>query len=138
MRFQLALEKITSKPRIIFLIDGLGALLSVFLLGGLLTSFESIFGMPRTTLIFLASLPVIFVVYDFYCFLRVNQNQGSFLRAIAMANILYSFISMTMVIYHFQKLTFWGLIYFLLEILIVLTLAGIELKTVSILKAEQA
>lgn len=59
----------------LFAIDGLGALLSVFLLGVVLVQFESLFGMPKETLYFLAFLPCLFAVYDLVCYLNVKRNE---------------------------------------------------------------
>ena len=119
----------TFNPRTLFIIDGFGALLSAFLLGVVLTRFESAFGMPRKVLYFLAFLPCIFAIYDFSCYLRIRGNWGRFLRAIAIANLIYCGISIGFVWHHYQKLTNLGLIYFLTELAIVLLLAGIELRT---------
>ena len=119
-----------------FLIDGFGALLSAFLLGIVLTRYESTFGMPRQALYFLAILPCLFAVYDFICYFRTKENRGSFLKAIGIANLLYCCISIGFVLHHFQKLTILGLLYFMGEILIVTVLASVEIKTANELAKE--
>lgn len=78
-------------PREMFLVDGLSALLSAFLLGIVLVTFEELFGVPKSTLYFLASLPCIFFVYDFYWYFNVNKTSSLFLKIIAIANLLYCF-----------------------------------------------
>lgn len=118
-------------PKKLFLIDGSGALLSAFLLGVVLVRFEPVFGMPRETLYFLAFLPCIFAVYDVYCYLRITKNQGLFLKIIAAANLVYCFVSAGLVLQHYQRLTNLGLAYFVLEIIVVIVLAMVELKTAS-------
>jgi len=123
-------------PRKLFLIDGLGAIVSAFMLGVILTKFENIFGMPRRVLYFLALIPCIFAVYDFGVIFRNLANWGPPLKAIAIANLIYCGISVGFVIHHYQKLTGLGLIYFILEILIVIILSSIELKTAFNLKRE--
>ncbi len=115
-------------PKKLFLIDGLGAILSAFLLGVVLVEFERFFGIPRLTLYFLALLPVLFALYDFYCYLSKIKRIAAFLRGIALMNTAYSILSITLAIYHFQKITYLGWSYILLEILIVITLATIEWK----------
>lgn len=85
--------------------------------------------MPRQTLYFLASFPCIFAVYDFVCFFRITKNRSPFLKAIAVANLVYCGLSVGLVIHHFAELSKLGLTYFLLEFLIVIILASIELKT---------
>lgn len=114
----------------LFAIDGLGALLSVFLLGVVLVQFESLFGMPKETLYFLAFLPCLFAVYDLVCYLKVKRNELFFLKGIAIANLLYCCLSVVFVIHHYAQLTNLGLIYFVLELIVVLVLVSIQLKTV--------
>lgn len=118
-------------PKKLFLIDGSGALLSAFLLGVVLVRFEPVFGMPRETLYFLAFLPCIFAVYDIYCYLRITKNQELFLKFIAAANLVYCVVSTGLVLQHYQRLTNLGLAYFVLEIIVVIVLAMVELKTAS-------
>jgi len=113
----------------LFLFDGFGAILSALLLGVVLVELESIFGIPRKTLYFLAFLPCLFATYDFFCYFRIETNISKFLKGIAYVNILYCLISLTLAIYHSDKLTYFGWTYISLEILIVIVLANIELKT---------
>ncbi|MEO1260508.1 MAG: hypothetical protein AAFZ15_17055 [Bacteroidota bacterium] len=115
-------------PKKLFLIDGIGALLSAFLLGAIWTRFENIFGMPRSALYILALLPCFFAIYDFICYFKIKENWSPFLKVIAFANLLYCLISIGFLFNHYQQLTVLGLIYFFLELLIVILLAGIELK----------
>lgn len=115
-------------PKKLFLIDGLGATLSFFLLAIALVKFENIFGLPRTTLYFLAHFPCIFALYDFYCFQKTPQNVRFFLSCIAYANLFYCCLSIGFALYHFQQLTYLGIIYILLEVVIIIVLAGFELK----------
>jgi hypothetical protein len=51
-----------TNPKKLFLIDGLGALLSAILLGVVLVQLEYLFGIPKSTLYFLASLPCLFTI----------------------------------------------------------------------------
>lgn len=116
----------------LFLIDGFGALLSAFLLGVILVRFESTFGMPRQTLYFLAFIPCLFVVYDFIICKIIGENWRPFLKAIAVANLVYCCMSMGLLVHHYSKLTYLGLAYFLIEIIVVLMVAMIELKVARI------
>lgn len=85
--------------------------------------------MPREALYVLAAIPCLYVVYDLMCYWGVSKRVAIFLRIIALANLLYCGISLGFVGYHFQALTSWGLTYFLLELVIVLGLVYVELKT---------
>lgn len=80
-------------PKELFKIDGIGAILSAVLLGFVLVHFEELFGIPKSTLYFLALLPCFFACYDFYCYFRVNKKSKYFLKGIAFVNLSYCFLS---------------------------------------------
>ena len=122
---------LTSNPKTLFLIDSLGAFLSAFLLGVILTHFESTFGMPRSVLYFLAALACLFAIYSFWNYARFKENWRPYLHGIAIANLLYCGLTAALVIYFRQELTQWGLTYFLLEMVVIVCLVVIELKTVT-------
>lgn len=118
-------------PQKLFLIDGLGALLSAFLLGVVLVQFESIFGMPKTTLYLLAFIPCVFATYDTICYLKARDNDLLLLKGIAMANLSYCLLSIGMLFYHFEQLTWLGVLYFIGELIIVVLLANIQFSVAS-------
>ncbi|MEZ4830331.1 MAG: hypothetical protein R3C61_29200 [Bacteroidia bacterium] len=124
-----SIEKtLNAHPEILFIVDGVGAMMSAFLLGVVLVRWEQVFGIPVATLYLLASLPVLFAVYDFYCYRTQKERPAVFLRAIAIANLLYCVLSLGLAIYHSQTITLWGWAYILSEILIVLILAKVEYR----------
>ena len=112
----------------LFLIDGLGAILSAFLLGIVLVRLEHYFGIPSSTLYVLASIPILFAFYDLYCYNYVKNNLDHFLTTIAVMNITYCVLSLGIVFHHNDEITKWGWIYIVLEITIVLCLAVIEIQ----------
>lgn len=116
-------------PKKLFLIDGFGAILSAFLLGVVLVKFEEIFGIPSSILYPLATIPIFYAAYDFYCYRKRHQKTGLLLKGIAFLNLIYCCISLGMVFYHFGTITNLGRIYILIEIIIVLFLAIIEFRT---------
>lgn len=126
--YQQLINEFQLNPKRLFLVDGFGALLSAFCLGVILTRFESFFGMPKNVLYFLAFLPCVFALYDFFCYKMVKDNWRPFLKVIAIANLLYCLLSIGFLIHDFQKLTILGIIYFVLELIIVIFIAYIELK----------
>ena len=125
------LNKITSNPKLVFLLDCLGALLSAFLLGVVLTSFEPIFGMPRQVLYGLAALAGLFAVYSFWNYRWFKENWRPYLRGIAIVNLLYCGLTAALVIYFRQELTKWGLLYFLQEMVVIMVVVGLEFKTIT-------
>ena len=122
------LKKLYTRPKQLFLVDGLGALLSAFFLGIVLVGFKNHIGMPVNTLYILAIVPVFFAIYSFSCYFLLHNNHRHFLKGIAIANLLYCCMTITLLIYYYQSLTILGLGYFLLEILIIGVIVGVELK----------
>jgi peptidoglycan/LPS O-acetylase OafA/YrhL len=124
--FQNLINNLT--PRKTFLIDGLGAVLSVFMLGFVLPRFQSTFGMPKQALYFLSLTASIFAIYSLACYLGNPKKPRNYLKAIAIANLLYCCVSIGFIIYFYSEITFLGLIYFLIEKIVVAFLAITELQ----------
>ena len=120
----------TKKIKKLFLIDAFGAILSAFLLGVVLVKFEWFFGIPTPTLYFLAFLPCLFTVYDFYCYFKATSHFDFHLKGIAIVNLLYCVLSLGLAFYHYQEITIWGWVYIVIEIIIVFCIAIIELMAV--------
>lgn len=121
-------------PKALLLADGWGALLSSFMLSVVLVRFNSSFGVPAGTLYFLAFFPIVFAFYDFGCFIWLKRNHHRFIKAIAIANLLYCFLSIGLALFHYTEITYLGWGYFLLECAIVAVLVNVELKTARRLK----
>ena len=128
MKIKQILENIDLDPKMLFLIDGFGAILSAFLIGVLLVKFENYIGIPTSTLYFLATLPILFAAYDLYCFRKQNEKLGPYLKGIAIINLLYCFLSIGFAFYHSRTITNSGWTYIIVEILIVVTLAILEFE----------
>lgn len=114
-------------PQTLFLIDGIGALLSASMLGLVLTSWQSVFGMPKNVLYVLAFIACLFAVNSLFCFWRKSGNEKIHLQRIAIANLAYTGLTLGLMVVFYQQLTIWGLTYFVLELIIVVALALIEL-----------
>lgn len=128
------IDRAENKPDHLFLFDGIGALLSAFLLGVVLVKFEFLFGIPERSLYFLASLPVFFALYDFVGYLQNADLSGKLLPGIAILNMMYCLISLGVALYHFDTITLLGWIYIIIEISIVAMLGIIEAKVAGRLK----
>jgi hypothetical protein len=113
-------------PGKLFLVDGLGAILSAVLWGVVFVIWDFIIGIPRPSLIFLAVFPCLFALYDLFCFLNVPRRTGAFLQGIAMMNLSYVFLSIGLAMYHYASLTGFGWMYMVIELVVVLILAFIE------------
>ncbi|PJZ44283.1 hypothetical protein [Leptospira brenneri] len=117
-----------NNPKYIFLIDGLGAILSAVLLSLVLPLFIDSLGMPLETLYILSILPVFYSVYSLLCYF-LNPTQWKFyLRIIAFANFLYCIVTMVYLILNLEQTTIWGELYFVLEMIVVVSLASMEWK----------
>lgn len=110
----------------LFLIDGLGAVLTAVLLSQVLARFETTFGMSRDICHFLAGMAGSFAVYSLSCHCLLRENWKPYLKGIAVANTMYCLVTLGLVIYLFASLTWLGILYFLGEILVVLGLAAVE------------
>lgn len=135
--YQKILPHTITHPSRLFAIDGAGALLSAVLLGVVLPAVQHLIGMPRPALYLLAAFPILFASYDAWCYLRLRKGVAPWLRLIGLANLLYCALSVGLLIYHFSLLTPLGIVYFVGELLIVLFLATLELRTVTILNTAQ-
>jgi hypothetical protein len=122
------IKRLTSNPKTLFLVDGLGALLTAFFLFTILRTFNEYFGMPQKIVTYLSFIAVIFSFYSISCFFLVKDNWHLFLRIISTANLLYCCLTMSLLIYYYQSLTILGITYFVAEISIICGLVLIELK----------
>lgn len=118
-------------PRRLFLVDGLGALLSAFVLSVILVRFEDTFGMPRVSLLWLAAIAAMLSLFSISCSLRDPEHWRLPMRLIGSANLLYCCLTVGLVIYFRQALSSLGFSYFAGELVVVVALAIVELKSTS-------
>ena len=116
-------------PGRLFLLDVLGACVTAMLLAGILIPFQEFFGLPLSALEVLLLFAVVFAFYSLSCFFFLKKNWQIFLRIIATANGLYCCLTAFFVIFYFERLTVLGLCYFLVEMMIILSLVFLEMKT---------
>jgi len=124
------LDKLSSNPKRLFLIDSLGAFISAFLLGIVLTHFTEYVGIPKKVLIGLSLLAIVIGIYSMICHFFIRYRWHSFLFAIFIVNLLYCILTIAVVFYFFESITICGAFYFIGEITLIGILAFIELKTV--------
>lgn len=117
-----------NNPRTIFLIDGIGAIVSAIMLGIILPMLQDIIGMPTEVLYYLASAAVMFALYSLTCAVVVPTKWPTFLKIIAIVNLTYCIVSVGLVYYYFPQLTKLGIAYFTIEKLIVIYIVMMELK----------
>ena len=120
------IEKYQLQPRQVFLIDGVGALVSAMLLVGLISNFENLFGLPKSTVYSLSIPAFALMVYSLGCYFLNTKSWRPLLTAVAVANILYCILTISVIFSYFKSVTVLGLMYFIGEIGIILFIVGLE------------
>lgn len=119
----------TKNPRQLFLIDGLGALVSCIGLFLVMCFFANSFGLPKTALQVFLIVAIWLCCFSLTCFLFIKKRISFFLILIAVANFLYSALTIVLLFKNSSTITLIALIYFIIEIIIMVSVAIIELKT---------
>lgn len=112
--------------RTIFLLDGVGALVSGVFLGLVLPSLQPLVGMPVGALRALALVAVVFSVYSLSCFAFVDHGQPGWLRLLSTCNLIYCAVTLGLVVWYRDQLTLLGFLYFGAEAAIVVALVWLE------------
>lgn len=120
------INHLIKKPDRVFLIDSLGAILTTFILF-VIMRLNEFFGMPKTVLAYLFFTAICFCIYSAACFLFLMERWTAFIRLIGVANLLYCAFTIGVVIKYYFLLTTIGIIYFLIEIVIICALSYVEL-----------
>ncbi len=128
------LNHFVKKPKNLFLLDSLGAMLTAFFLFVVLSNCNGYFGMPKTKLTYLSAIAICYCLYSATCFFFLKENWTTFITVIAVANILFCTLTMGFVIRYYNQLTTIGLAYFLAEIIIICILVFIEGTVVTKIK----
>jgi hypothetical protein len=122
------LQWLTSSSRRIFLIDGIGALVSAAALFLVLRPFSAQIGIPASVLTALAGVAAAFASYSLSCFFFLKARHWLFLRFIALANLAYCFTTLMVVIIYISELSFLGSAYFVGEMILIATLVYWEMR----------
>jgi len=125
---------IEQNPRQLFIIDGLGALTSALLLGIVLVRFEDFFGIPSSVLYTLAFIPILFAIYDLYCYRNKNRQIAFYLKGIAILNLSYCCLSLFLSFQHKESITVWGWLYIIGEVIVIAILSWVEYNTANRLR----
>lgn len=123
---ELLLSNFRVTPRRLFLVDGLGAIVSSFMLGVVLVKFQRFFGIPVPILYFLAIIPCILALYDALCFFFAKVKVALYLRILAILNVTYCVLSLLLAFRHQASLTGLGWTYMIGEVILVLGIAWLE------------
>jgi hypothetical protein len=124
------------EPRKLFLLDGIGAIISALFLGVVLYQFETFFGMPRPALVPLAGAAVGFAIFSLTCAAVQPKNWRIFVRLIASFNFIYAVVTFVILIRGNHPLTPFGVVYFVNELIVLALIITLELKTAAIPQTE--
>ncbi len=131
--FKSTLEYFSREPRKLFLIDGLGAVLTTFSLFFVLRYYNECFGMPSNILMYLSIIGLFYFTYSISCYFLLSGCWVPYLRIIGVSNLLYCMLTIAFLYINYDDITRIGFAYFLSEILIIMLLVYIELRVASML-----
>lgn len=120
------LNKYNLTPKQLFLIDSIGAFFTGFILVLIQFSLNAYVGMPIKVLSVLILIAFGYSTFSLFCFCFVKQNWQVFLTIVYIANLLYCLLMLVLVALFFSDLTRIGIIYFVLEICVIVILALVE------------
>lgn len=121
-------DRLLMTPKKMFLTDSVGALLSALLLTVVLVPLEPWFGMPEDVLYVLSAIACCYAVYSACCYFFITFNWRSYLKAIAIANVLYGLLTIGIAVFFSGSIKLPALIYFSLELLVLSFLIILEWK----------
>ena len=128
------INHLIEKPKTLFLIDSLGAVLTGFILFVIMRQLNEYIGMPKTVLTYLSFIAICFCIYSTACFLFLKERWTPFIRLIGIANLLYCALTVGLLIKYHSLLTIIGTICFLIEIVIICGLSYLELNVATEIK----
>ena len=106
----------------IFMIDALGAALSVLIMSVILPALQSWHGMPTYGLVACGLWAAASFVYSSSCVAWADLTQPRWLRGIMIGNTAYCGLTLCLIVSHLHTLTVLGTLYFLAEIPVILGL----------------
>ncbi len=125
-------QKLAAQPKYIFLIDGLGALITTLSLILLIVPFSEFWGTDSAFISRLATATVFFTLYSLSCFFMAGNAWKKLLAIIITANSIYCIITAWMLYQSFNSITLWGIAYFAGEIAVILSLVCVEVYLIRI------
>lgn len=125
---QQAINIFLSRPALLFLIDGIGALLSASLLLVLHFFFQLTNGLPPTTINSLIGIAILLSAFSLTSGCLLKRDHGRYLRLIAILNGSYLLAVLIVIFYYFSRLELFLLLFFLLESLVISCLIYLECK----------
>ncbi|MFK8039500.1 MAG: hypothetical protein AB8B74_14500 [Crocinitomicaceae bacterium] len=117
-------------PKKIFILDGIGGLLTTLSFLAIILFFSSYFGLPNKILAVFASFGAVYGIFSFSVAFKAKK-WISFLKTIVIANLMYGAITITTLLLYKELITKIELTYFCVEILVLSILIWLELDMVN-------
>lgn len=114
--------------RQVFLVDGLGGVLTATLLGLVLPMFHERIGLGPWTLRWLGLAGLGYAVFSLSTYLRSPLRMVPYLRVIILANLAYCVTIAVVLVANRAEVTVLGFVYFAIEVGVILTLVGLETR----------
>jgi FtsH-binding integral membrane protein len=122
------IARLVRSPRTLFLVDGVGALVTALLVGVVLPTLGEHIGTPRPVLRALALTAAVFAAYSLTCAATRPRRWPGYLRGIALANAGYCLVTAALLIRFSATLRALDWLYFVGEIVVVWALVTLELR----------
>lgn len=114
----------------IFLLDAVGAFLSIVLLLFLIIPNEIFFGLSEPVAINLAIPISVLLLFSTSCFFLKPQNWKLFMKFVVLGNIAYCLFTSVIILLNFKELTIFGASYLFIEILVIFFIVLTEIATI--------
>lgn len=122
------IERLARSPRTLFLVDGVGALVTALLVGVVLPALGEYIGTPRPVLRALALAAAVFAAYSLTCAAAQPTRWPGYLRGIALANAAYCLVTAAVLVRYSATIHLLDWLYFVGEIVLVGALVMLELR----------
>lgn len=122
------IERLARSPRTLFLVDGVGALVTALTVGVVLPALGEYIGAPRPVLRALALTAAVFAAYSLTCAATQPTRWPGYLRGIALANAGYCLVTAAVLVRFAAALQLLDWLYFVGEIVVVGALVALELR----------
>jgi hypothetical protein len=119
-------DRLRQQPRLVLLVDGIGAIASASFLGVILPALEGWIGMPRRVLLILALIALAYGAGSIAWYYLQHSQWRRWLRAIILLNLAYCGLTAALVVWFWSRLTVAGVAYFLIEIIVIGALVALE------------
>jgi hypothetical protein len=113
-------------PKTIFLVDACGAIFTAFTLGVLFIQFETFIGIGNKVLYLLSMYALILFFLSMSTYIIQPKKWVIFLKIIAALNFIYCIITLITVVELQAQITSLGKAYFIIEALLIATIAALE------------